>query len=98
MRELVAQLAVSERRLERLFLASVGVSPKKLSRIARLNAVLARLGQPRAPTPSWGSLAVELGFADQAHMIREFRQLAGTTPGNYARDHGQSHTYGRGLT
>ncbi len=98
MRALADELEVSERRLERLFLAGVGVSPKKLSRIARLHTVLERLARPSASQPSWGALAVELGFADQAHMIREFRSLAGTTPAGFVRDAGRSHTFGAGLS
>lgn len=98
MRVLADRLDVPERRLERLFLAGVGISPKKLSRIARLHAVLGRLAQPHAAQVSWGMLAIELGFADQSHMIREFRQLVGTTPAGYVRDGQLSHTFGAGLT
>ena len=81
-----------------MFLAGVGVSPKKLSRIARLHAVLTRLADPRAAPVSWGMLAIEAGFSDQAHLIREFRQLVGTTPASYARDGAPAHTFGAGLT
>lgn len=98
MRALADRLGVPERRLERLFLAGVGVSPKKLSRIARLHAVLGRLARPHAAQVSWGMLAIEHGFSDQAHMIREFRQLVGTTPASYARGGQLSHTFGAGLT
>jgi AraC-like DNA-binding protein len=98
MRALAERLGVPERRLERLFLAGVGVSPKKLARIARLHAVLGRLAHARAASVPWGMLAIEFGFADQAHLIREFRQLVGTTPASYARDDARSHTFSAGLT
>jgi AraC-like DNA-binding protein len=34
--------------------------------------------------PSWASLAVKYGYADQAHLAREFRELTGLTPSRFA--------------
>jgi AraC-like DNA-binding protein len=34
----------------------------------------------------WAGLAAEWGYADQAHLIREFRAMAGVTPADYVRD------------
>jgi AraC-like DNA-binding protein len=34
----------------------------------------------------WAGLAADWGYADQAHLIREFRAMAGVTPADYARD------------
>ena len=81
MRELCAEIGVGERRLQRSFRERVGLSPKELARIARLHATLARL--QRGPPRSWSERAADSGFADQAHMIREFRRLAGQTPAAY---------------
>jgi AraC-like DNA-binding protein len=40
----------------------------------------------QAPRIDWAGLAAEWGYADQAHLIREFRAMAGVTPRDYARD------------
>jgi AraC-like DNA-binding protein len=85
MRALVEKVGISERRLQRLFREGTGLSPKGLSRIARLHAVLARLKRSSETGMSWAALSSDLGFADQAHLIREFRALAGVTPATYAR-------------
>jgi AraC-like DNA-binding protein len=34
----------------------------------------------------WADLAADWGYADQAHLIREFRAMAGVTPGDYVQD------------
>jgi AraC-like DNA-binding protein len=67
---------LTARQTERLFAQWIGLSPKKFSRIIRLNTAVASL---RKRHPSLTASA--LGYADQAHMIREFRALAGETPG-----------------
>ncbi len=68
----------SPRQLERDFRAGVGLSPKGLSRIARFQNVL-RISRRPAPAP-WAEIAARCGYADQAHLIREFRDLAGVSP------------------
>lgn len=74
---------VSRRQLERHFLASVGVTPKMACRVARFRrAVLLMHGRP-ATTLS--QVAAGAGYADQPHFTREFRALAGMTPGAYLR-------------
>jgi AraC-like DNA-binding protein len=83
MRSLAERLEVSERSLQRRFAREAGVSPKQLSRIARVQAALARLSARAAP--SWSVLANDLGFADQAHLIREFRAMTGSTPARFRR-------------
>jgi AraC-like DNA-binding protein len=59
----------------------LGVSPKTLARMVRFgNACrLARLG-----AGSWADIACAAGFADQAHLAREFSDLAGETPTAWA--------------
>jgi len=73
------ELRMNRRTLERLFRAEVGLSPKLFLRIQRLQGVLERL-EGGTPTTSWADLAVMHGYADQSHLIRDFRQIAGTTP------------------
>ena len=69
-------LGVSERSLERLLRGGTGRTPVYWKRLARLRRV-ARALSSEVPL---AELAVDHGFADQAHMTREFRRWLGTTP------------------
>jgi AraC-like DNA-binding protein len=77
-RELAATSGLSARRVQMIFRDDVGLSPKQLLRIDRFQRVLA-LAQ-RAGPPSWARLAVQAGYYDQAHLIRDARAIAGATP------------------
>lgn len=74
------RIGVSRQRLARLFRNEVGVAPKFLCRVARFQALLTRV---RSRTDGWAALAAELGYYDQAHLIQEFRQFTGQTPGRF---------------
>lgn len=78
-------LGVGRRRLERAFRREVGLTPQHFARIRRLQSVVRRL-EHGAPPQGWALLAAETGYCDQSHLIREFRALAGTTPGRYAAE------------
>ena len=71
-------IGISERRLQQLFQAHLGLSPREWRRLARLHSCLRmlRLHQPVC----WASLAAECGFSDQSHLIRDFRAICGFTP------------------
>lgn len=64
------------RQLERRFQVSVGVSPKFLCRIVRFRAIFDRL---QNSTP-WSNIALDCGFFDQSHLIRDFKLFAGQSP------------------
>jgi AraC-like DNA-binding protein len=70
----------SRKHLARRFAEEIGLGPKSLSRIVRLNRAMsaARNGG------GWAGIAADCGYADQAHMVREFRELAGTSPVGWA--------------
>jgi AraC-like DNA-binding protein len=70
------------RTLQRMFLRYAGVSPTWVLRRYRLldAAEAVRDGQP----VSWAEIAAGLGYADQAHLITDFRAAAGQTPAAYA--------------
>lgn len=82
---LAADLGVGERRLQQLFLAQIGLSPKVTCRLARFRAVIARWR--REPRRSWTETALEVGFYDQAHLVNELKAFTGLTPGELARQH-----------
>ena len=77
--ELAAQLGMSERQLERRFLSWIGMSPKAVARVVRLQRLAAHFHSGM----SWAEIAAETGFSDQAHMVREFRAMTGTTPARF---------------
>ena len=72
---------VSRRQIERDFTRWLGVSPRHLSQVARVQGV-ARRAHAGA---SLADAAAEMGFADQSHMNRVVRQLTGVTPRQFVR-------------
>lgn len=70
------QLGVSERTLQRLVLGATGRQPAYWKSLARVRRAAVSL----AHTPSLAACAADHGFADQAHMTREFRRWLGRTP------------------
>jgi len=76
---LARSVGLTRRHLERLFQVQVGLSPKRLARIARFQQALRCLES--SDSPGAGALtAAACGYADQAHFIRDFRDLAGCAP------------------
>jgi AraC-like DNA-binding protein len=80
--DLSSATGIGPRTLQRLFLEHAGVSPTWVLRRYRLleAAEAVRDGQP----VSWTALAYDLGYADQAHLSRDFRSAIGRTPTDYA--------------
>ncbi len=82
-REVVREVDLSERRFVHVFTAEIGLRPKTFSRIQRFqNAVALASGDPE---PDWTGVALECGYFDQAHLINDFREFSGLSPGDYAR-------------
>jgi AraC-like DNA-binding protein len=80
-RDISADLGLTHRQLIDRFRDAVGVTPRRLARIYRLQAVIRYLD--RCSRANWSRVAADCGFADQAHLIRELRDLAGVTPTEY---------------
>jgi AraC-like DNA-binding protein len=78
---LAADLSMSERQLGRLFRQSFGVSPKRFTKIARIEKVLAG----RRDGLTWTEAAYACGFCDQSHMIRDFKEIVGQSPIEFFR-------------
>jgi AraC-like DNA-binding protein len=78
---LAAQLGCSRRYLHAGFREQIGLAPKTVARLIRFGAVRRRI--ERAPV-RWADVAYECGYADQSHLNRDFRELAGTTPTDFA--------------
>ena len=75
-----------ERRLQRLFAEYVGVSPKWVMRRARLLEAARRADA--GDVVDWAAIAVDLGYADQAHLTRDFTATLGVPPARYATEGG----------
>lgn len=79
---LAGDLATSVRQLQRLFAEYVGIGPKWVIRRYRLHEVTERLAAGAAI--DWAALAADLGYADQAHFARDFKEMFGEPPTRYA--------------
>jgi len=79
---LAAELGCSRRYLRDGFVRQVGLSPKTVGRLMRFQHVRERI---QAAPARWCEVAHDAGFADQSHLNREFRDLAGTTPSDFVR-------------
>ncbi|MDR2282501.1 MAG: helix-turn-helix domain-containing protein [Sphingobacterium sp.] len=78
LKDIQAEMALSERSLERLVKQYVGMSPKMFSRITRFQSgldILRKSGSHNLTT-----LAYAKAYFDQSHYIREFKEFTGTTP------------------
>jgi AraC-like DNA-binding protein len=80
-RALADELGWSNRRLIARFREQVGLPPKTVGRILRFDRVAQQLLEVDAPRLA--EVAYDCGYYDQAHLNRDFRDFAGTTPGDY---------------
>jgi len=79
-------LGVTSRHLRRAFTENIGVSPKNFARSARLQRALRMLDTKTASAGvDWVHVASNAGYYDQAHLIADFRDLIGLTPGAFTR-------------
>lgn len=76
--ELAEKLYINRRQLERKFSSVIGLSPKQLSKVIRLQTTLKMLQQKQFT--SLTSLAYENGYYDQAHFIKDFKEFTGVSP------------------
>jgi AraC-like DNA-binding protein len=86
--EVADRFGYTVRALQRLFGRFVGVSPKWVIKRYRLHEAVERMdaGKP----VRWPRLALDLGYFDQAHFIKEFKALVGRSPGEYVRGGGEA--------
>jgi AraC-like DNA-binding protein len=80
--ETVAErLGVTSRHLRRAFTESIGIGPKEFARSVRLQ----RAVRMTSTTSDWVRIAADAGYYDQAHLIADFRELVGLTPGAFVK-------------
>ncbi|WP_437673011.1 helix-turn-helix domain-containing protein [Sorangium sp. So ce131] len=75
------RLGVTARHLRRAFTESVGIGPKEFARTVRLQRAL----RMAATSKDWARIAADAGYYDQAHLIADFRELVGLTPGAFLK-------------
>lgn len=81
--EAAARIGLGKRALQRLFRRYVGVGPKWVILRARIHDATDRLAGGGAV--NWAELALDLGYFDQAHFVRDFKALVGVAPATYAK-------------
>jgi AraC-like DNA-binding protein len=79
--EVAKCIGLLSKTLNRRFRAAVGLTPKRYSRVRRLQRVLCSISGGR--DVDWCETAAEHGYADQAHLVHDFRELTGMTPTAY---------------
>jgi AraC-like DNA-binding protein len=80
-REVARHVGLSQRRLITIFTHEIGMTPKLFSRVRRFQHALVLIR--RSAVPNWPRLAVECGYFDQSHMIRDFLAFSGFSPSEY---------------
>jgi AraC-like DNA-binding protein len=74
---LAALMGVGPRQLERRFRERVGLGPKRFAKVLRFQSVFRRAFLDERP---WAELALDCGYYDQAHFIRDFKSFTGRSP------------------
>jgi len=96
LKNLSSDLFISDRQLQRKFKEAVGVSPKTFQRISRFETVLKYLLLNKKK--DYLKIALEHGYYDQSHFIREFKTHVGEYPALYLQDKNfMSHFYNEKL-
>lgn len=78
MSEIARPLGLSKRQFQRRFSSATGLTPKQFARLRRFRSSASNVLQ--TPPEAWGQVAATYGYADQAHMIREFTEFSGLSP------------------
>jgi AraC-like DNA-binding protein len=86
--EISKLVGLSHRRFIELFEREVGLTPKLYARLQRFHRVKQRIARLHS-APSWASFALECGYFDQSHMIRDFVAFSGMSPASYLRGRSQ---------
>jgi transcriptional regulator GlxA family with amidase domain len=82
-RDIAGSIGLSQRQFIQVFTNEIGMTPKLFCRVQRFQRVLALVRQNAAP--DWARLAMDCGYFDQSHMIRDFLAFSGFSPSDYLR-------------
>jgi AraC-like DNA-binding protein len=85
--DVVSQLNISKRTLQRMFRQYIGVSPKWVIKRYRLHEAAKQVADGGAV--NWSKLALDLGYFDQTHFIKDFKGIVGKSPAEYTMSIGR---------
>ncbi|MCM3905323.1 MAG: helix-turn-helix domain-containing protein [Pyrinomonadaceae bacterium] len=85
-RDLASMVGISQQHLISQFEKMVGLRPKSFARVCKFQKVVNRLEQQKQI--EWSALALECGYYDQAHFIKEFQAFSGLNPSDYVNQRG----------
>lgn len=80
--EVAEAVGLSRRRFGEVFEREVGVTPKLYARLERFHHVKQRVASLGSP-PNWATFAIECGYFDQSHMLRDFVEFSTLSPAGY---------------
>lgn len=83
-RNIVNMEGIKRRQLERKFIQKIGVSPKQLSKVIRLQSALRMLLSQTGEKLT--QIAYDSDYYDQAHFIKDFREFTGSSPKEFLGD------------
>jgi AraC-like DNA-binding protein len=89
--DVTGRIGLSHRRFLDLFTAEVGLTPKVFCRVQRFQRVVQQVHRLREI--DWARVAVDAGYYDQAHFIRDFQAFSGVNPTTYASHRGPHHNH-----
>jgi AraC-like DNA-binding protein len=82
--QLASMACLSASQLERKFIKLVGVTPRLFIRLSRFQQAFMLKNQQ--PALDWLSVALQSGYHDYQHMVKDFKEFAGTTPNHLLRE------------
>ncbi|HEV8591216.1 MAG TPA: helix-turn-helix transcriptional regulator, partial [Pyrinomonadaceae bacterium] len=85
-RDIARSVGLSERHFIQVFKAEVGVTPKLFSRVQRFQRARATIHR-QEKAADWAGIAIECGYFDQSHLIRDFQEFSGVSPAAYLRQY-----------
>ena len=89
--DVASRLGLLPKTFVRRFRAQTGLTPKRFSRVRRLQRMLGSIPDPSAA--DWAEVALEHGYTDQTHLIHDFRDLTGLTPTAYRPRSAEEHNH-----
>lgn len=81
--DIVNRFPITMRQLQLLFRQYVGISPKWIIQRYRLHEAVEKM--TNGNIPDWSKLALDLGYFDQAHFVKDFKSIVGKSPEVYTK-------------